>query len=214
METTAVNNSDNGILQHTNRAGNTVLPLSRPVFHPHLDPARVSVCSEKELVLGMSSKGPGADDKGDEHAPAPMAGIRHYASCLRKPSLRLGFRATRAPSKLSAFLPPISFAAPDTSRPFSVPYAGTDLHRKTPEHLRICLSNHEFLLIHACLYQERSKGSLLDLAPTSAGKSLISFYAMRQVLTTDFNGVVVYISPTKSLVNKIAAEAHAGSDKS
>ncbi|OAL47370.1 P-loop containing nucleoside triphosphate hydrolase protein [Pyrenochaeta sp. DS3sAY3a] len=47
-----------------------------------------------------------------------------------------------------------------------------------------------------------------------AGKTFISFYAMKQVLTNDDDGVVVYVAPTKALVNQIAAEVQARFSKS
>ncbi|KAF2669184.1 P-loop containing nucleoside triphosphate hydrolase protein [Microthyrium microscopicum] len=51
--------------------------------------------------------------------------------------------------------------------------------------------------------------SLFVVAPTSAGKTFISFYAMKQILQEDDNGVIVYVAPTKALVNQIAAEVAA-----
>jgi superfamily II RNA helicase len=48
--------------------------------------------------------------------------------------------------------------------------------------------------------------SLFVVAPTSAGKTFISFYAMRKVIEADDEGVLVYVAPTKALVNQIAAE--------
>ncbi|KAI1325090.1 P-loop containing nucleoside triphosphate hydrolase protein [Xylariaceae sp. FL0255] len=56
--------------------------------------------------------------------------------------------------------------------------------------------------------------SLFVVAPTSAGKTFISFYAMRQVLKAGDEGVVVYVAPTKALVNQIAAEVQARFSKS
>ncbi|KAI1746596.1 hypothetical protein F4782DRAFT_43365 [Xylaria castorea] len=51
--------------------------------------------------------------------------------------------------------------------------------------------------------------SLFIVAPTSSGKTFISFYAMEKVLRKDDDGVLVYVAPTKALVNQIAAEIQA-----
>ncbi|TGZ81795.1 P-loop containing nucleoside triphosphate hydrolase protein [Ascodesmis nigricans] len=51
-----------------------------------------------------------------------------------------------------------------------------------------------------------SENSVFVVAPTSAGKTFISFHAMKKVLRSDDNGVLVYVAPTKALVNQIAAE--------
>ncbi|KAK3379012.1 hypothetical protein B0T24DRAFT_694358 [Lasiosphaeria ovina] len=56
--------------------------------------------------------------------------------------------------------------------------------------------------------------SLFVVAPTSAGKTFISFYAMKKVLQADDDGVLVYVAPTKALVNQIAAEIQARFAKS
>ncbi|KAL4787969.1 hypothetical protein BJX76DRAFT_368295 [Aspergillus varians] len=98
------------------------------------------------------------------------------------------------------------------------------------------LSPTDFQLIHAGPYMDRSmgsapdprvhdfepdewqqqvlnqidaRGSLFVVAPTSAGKTFISFYAIRQVLEDDDDGILVYVAPTKALVNQIAAEVQA-----
>lgn len=56
--------------------------------------------------------------------------------------------------------------------------------------------------------------SLLVVAPTSAGKTFISFYAMKCVLQSSDDGILVYVAPTKALVNQIAAEIQARFSKS
>ncbi|KAI1774839.1 P-loop containing nucleoside triphosphate hydrolase protein [Hypoxylon cercidicola] len=56
--------------------------------------------------------------------------------------------------------------------------------------------------------------SLFVVAPTSAGKTFISFYAMKKILQANDNDVIVYVAPTKALVNQIAAEIQARFTKS
>ncbi|KNC50877.1 DEAD/DEAH box helicase [Thecamonas trahens ATCC 50062] len=51
--------------------------------------------------------------------------------------------------------------------------------------------------------------SALVSAPTSSGKTYVSFYCMESVLTTSHSGVAIYIAPTKALVNQVAADVYA-----
>ena len=59
-----------------------------------------------------------------------------------------------------------------------------------------------------------ARHSLFVVAPTSAGKTFISFHAMKNVLREGDDGILVYVAPTKALVLQVAAEVQARFSKS
>jgi superfamily II RNA helicase len=63
---------------------------------------------------------------------------------------------------------------------------------------------------------ELTPTSILVSAPTSSGKTFISFYLMEKILreASKSEGIVVYVSPTKALVNQVEADLYARFDKS
>jgi superfamily II DNA or RNA helicase len=126
-------------------------------------------------------------------------------------------------------LPQVSVPTPDGDRKLAFTFV---LQTPPTLDLAIPLAARQFQLSHCGPYFERSidsapdhrvpfepdawqrkvldeidaKRSLLVIAPTSAGKTFISFYAMQQVLQSNDDDILVYVAPTKALVNQIAAE--------
>ncbi|KAF2276452.1 DEAD/DEAH box helicase-like protein [Westerdykella ornata] len=129
-------------------------------------------------------------------------------------------------------LPPLDIPAPEGDRPLAFRFV---LQNLASLDLRVRLPSKDFQLAYCGPYFDRTidsapdprvpfepdawqrkvldeidaRRSLLVIAPTSAGKTFISFYAMEQVLRTNNEDVLVYVAPTKALVNQIAAEIQA-----
>ncbi|KAI2622822.1 hypothetical protein GGS21DRAFT_343625 [Xylaria nigripes] len=117
-------------------------------------------------------------------------------------------------SRSLTFFPRVSAATrlatlPLTTRDFHLKYCGPFLERTFDSQKDDRVPFEPDAWQRSVLDSIDANDSLLVIAPTSSGKTFISFYAMEKILREDDDGVLVYVAPTKALVNQIAAEVQA-----
>lgn len=165
------------------------------------------------------------------HLAALVFDAIHTFSSLRVPATKTITNCLTTTIKTLG-LPKLSVPVPQGDRPLSFTFA---LQNSPAVDLKVPLSALQFQLEHCGPYFDRSidsapdprvpfepdawqrkvldeidaRRSLLVIAPTSAGKTFISFYAMKKVLEANNDDILVYVAPTKALVNQIAAEVQA-----
>lgn len=156
--------------------------------------------------------------------PEILASLGVILKVLKLPALRYEAEATSRPLEFTCVFnePKISRASmnrnklsiPGGAKMFQLEHCGPYLEREIGSAIDERVPFRPDAWQRKVLDAIDENHSLFVVAPTSAGKTFISFYAMKQVLTNDDDGVIVYVAPTKALVNQIAAEIQARFSKS
>lgn len=160
--------------------------------------------------------------------PEIVASLEVILNVLNLPTLKFEAGATSRPLEftcvfneaklsrvsVSAYINPTKLSVPGGAKIFQLEHCGPYLEREIGPALDERVPFRPDAWQRKVLDAIDENHSLFVIAPTSAGKTFISFYAMKQVLTNDDDGVVVYVAPTKALVNQIAAEIQARFSKS
>jgi ATP-dependent helicase YprA (DUF1998 family) len=160
--------------------------------------------------------------------PEIVASLEGILKVLKLPALKYKAGATSQPleftcvlnearilrASVSAPINPTKLSIPGGAKIFQLEHCGPYLEREVGSALDERVPFRPDAWQRKVLNAIDENHSLFVIAPTSARKTFISFYAMKQVLMNDNDGVIVYVAPTKALVNQIAAEIQARFSKS
>ena len=184
-------------------AASVVLTEILDVFEAHLDrfeseggmqpcapeaTAHAETLVKAVLELGFSELGPRLAGVWESRCGASMDAKKALDVVEPRVAGRCGFNEFQ-----------LRMMAPRLPRPRNSPDARTHGHFNPDGWQRELLDN-----------VDAGRSSIIS-APTSSGKTFICYYAMEQVLAeaSKGDGVIVYIAPTKALVNQVEAEIYA-----
>lgn len=192
-------------------------PASAP--DKDLGKAAAKQCEQAMLLLGFAQAAASISDglrafasKKDKGSKAKAAAAAEPAAAAAPASESLSTldnNATLRPGKAATSSRKGAFGVGVSEAVFQLQFCGDLLPRAAPAEPdpRVVTFNPDFWQRQVLDAIDAGASSVI-CAPTSSGKTFISSYCMDRVLNSlqDKEGVVVFVAPTKALVNQTAAE--------